>query len=78
MGTTDFQTAYTYSQLSFGGVADLGISKHVILLAFTYAYAPRGDFFRTGAFWEGTSGPSSDASSSDAGKSGSGGVEIKK
>ena len=56
------------------GAADLGISKHVILLGFTYAYAPRGDFFRSGAFWESPSG----GSSSDAGKSGSGGVEIKK
>ena len=82
--TPTFTARLSHQWLNFdnpsntAGVADLGISKHVILLAFTYAYAPRGDFFRTGAFWEGTSGPSSDASSSDAGKSGSGGVEIKK
>ena len=64
------------NQSNTAGAADLGISKHVILLAFTYAYAPRGDFFRAGAFWE---GPSSGSSSpSDAGKSGSGGAEIKK
>jgi hypothetical protein len=64
------------NQSNATGAADLGISKHVILLAFTYAYAPRGDFFRAGAFWE---GPSSGSSSpSDAGKSGSGGAEIKK
>lgn len=62
------------NQTNAPGAADLGISKHVILLAFTYAYAPRGDFFRSGAFWEGTSS----GSPSDAGKSGSGGVEIKK
>jgi hypothetical protein len=64
------------NQSNTAGATDLGISKHVILLAFTYAYAPRGDFFRSGAFWEGPSSGSS--SSSDAGKSGSGGVEIKK
>ncbi len=53
---------------------DLGFSKQMVLLGFTYAYAPRGDFFRSGAFWE----SSSAGSSSEAGKSESGGVEIKK
>lgn len=62
------------NQTNVAGVANLGISKHVILLGLTYAYSPRGDFFRAGAFWEGTSG----VSSSDAGKSGSGGGELKK
>ncbi len=62
------------NQTNSAGVQDLGISKQVILLAFTYAYAPRGDFFRSGAFWEGSSG----GSSSGLGKPGSGGVEIKK
>ena len=62
------------NQTNTGSAGDLGFSKQVILLAFTYAYAPRGDFFRSGAFWESPSG----GSSSDAGKTGSGGVEIKK
>ena len=61
-------------QTSPASAADFGFAKHVILLAFTYAYAPRGDFFRSGAFWDSPSG----GSFSDAGKSGSGGVEIKK
>ena len=61
-------------QTSPASASDFGFAKHVILLAFTYAYSPRGDFFRSGAFWEGTSR----APSSDAGKSGSGGGEIKK
>lgn len=56
---------------------DLGFSKQVILLGFTYAYAPRGDFFRSGAFWEGMSGASSSAESG-TGKSGSGGMDLKK
>lgn len=62
------------NQTSGLSAGDLGFSKHVILLGFTYAYAPRGDFFRSGAFWEGAS------SSVDAGadKSGSGGVDTKK
>jgi hypothetical protein len=62
------------NQTNIGSAGDLGFSKQVILLAFTYAYAPRGDFFRSGAFWGSPSG----GSSSDAGKTGSGGVEIKK
>lgn len=57
--------------------ADLGFSKQVILLGFTYAYAPRGDFFRSGAFWEGASGASS-SGDAGTGKSGSGGVDTKK
>jgi len=56
---------------------DLGFSKQVILLGFTYAYSPRGDFFRAGAFLEGMSSASSSAESG-AGKSESGGVDIKK
>ncbi len=75
--------SFDNNQSNAAGVADLAFSKHVILLAFTYAYAPRGDFFRSGAFWEGPSGASSSdagksGSGGDAGKSGSGGVEIKK
>ncbi len=59
------------------GAGDLGFAKQVILLGFTYAYAPRGDFFRSGAFWEGASGSSSSAEAG-VGKSGSGGVDTKK
>lgn len=65
------------TQTSGVSAGDLGFSKQVILLGFTYAYSPRGDFFRAGAFWEGMSGASSSAESG-AGKSGSGGVDIKK
>lgn len=65
------------SQASGVGAGDLGFSKQVILLGFTYAYAPRGDFFRAGAFWEGSSGAASSAESG-AGKSGAGGVDITK
>ncbi len=62
------------NQVNVASAGDLGFSKQVILLGFTYAYAPRGDFFRSGAFWESPSG----GSPSDAGKSGSGGVDTKK
>ena len=65
------------SQMSGLNAADLGFAKQVILLGFTYAYSPRGDFFRSGAFWEGSSGGSSSAESG-LGKSGSGGVDTKK
>ena len=65
-------------QTSGLNAGDLGFSKHVILLGFTYAYAPRGDFFRSGAFWEGASGTSSSSVDAGAGKSGSGGVDTKK
>lgn len=65
------------SQTSGVGAGDLGFSKQVILLGFTYAYAPRGDFFRAGAFWEGSSGAASSVDSG-TGKSGAGGVDITK
>ncbi|MBX3342686.1 MAG: hypothetical protein KF711_13930 [Nitrospira sp.] len=65
------------NQTSGLSAGDLGFSKHVILLGFTYAYAPRGDFFRSGAFWEGSSGASS-SGDGGAGKSGSEGVDTKK
>lgn len=64
-------------QTSGFSAADLGFSKQMVLLGFTYAYSPRGDFFRTGAFWEGPSGASSSAESG-IGKSGSGGMDTKK
>jgi hypothetical protein len=56
---------------------DFGFAKQVVLFGFTYAYAPRGDFFRSGAFWESSSGASSSAQSG-IGTSGSGGVDTKK
>lgn len=65
------------NQTSGLSAGDLGFAKQVILLGFTYAYAPRGDFFRSGAFWEGSSGGSSSAEAG-VGKSGSGGVDTKK
>jgi len=65
------------TQASGVSAGDLGFSKQVVLLAFTYAYAPRGDFFRSGALWEGSSSASSSAESG-AGKSGSGGADITK
>lgn len=57
------------NQVNTAGVGDLSFSKHVVLIGFTYAYAPRGDFFRSGAFWESPSG----GSSSTTGKSELGG-----
>ena len=65
------------NQTSGISAGDLGFAKQVILFGFTYAYAPRGDFFRSGAFWEGASGSSSSAEAG-AGKSGTGGVDTKK
>lgn len=65
------------NQTSGFSAGDLGFAKQMILLGFTYAYSPRGDFFRSGAFWEGPAGASS-SSESGAGKSGSGGVDTKK
>lgn len=65
------------NQTSGVSAADFGFAKQVVLLGFTYAYSPRGDFFRSGAFWEGPSGASSSAESGVS-KSGSGGVDTKK
>jgi hypothetical protein len=61
---------------SSGGQApdsDFSFSKHIIMLGLSYAYSPRGDFFRS--FWD-----TSSASTKGTGASqpGSGGVEIKK
>jgi len=47
------------NHVDVAGVGNLSFSKHVVLVGFTYAYAPRGDFFRSGAFWESPSGGSS-------------------
>jgi hypothetical protein len=65
------------NQINISNAENLGMSKQVVLLGFTYAYAPRGDFFRSGAFWESSSGTSSSAGSG-VGQSGSGGVDTKK
>ena len=65
------------TQTSGFNAGDLGFAKQMILLGFTYAYSPRGDFFRSGAFWEGSSGSSS-AAEAGVSKSGSGGVDTKK
>ena len=65
------------TQTSGVSAADFGFAKQVVLLGFTYAYSPRGDFFRSGAFWEGPAGAST-STESGAGKSGSGGVDTKK
>jgi hypothetical protein len=46
------------TQTSGVSAADFGFAKQVVLLGFTYAYSPRGDFFRSGAFWEGPAGAS--------------------
>ena len=78
--TPTFTARLSHQWLNFDNLTtgvsggDLGFSKQMVLLGFTYAYAPRGDFFRSGAFWESPSG----GSSSDTGQTGSGGVEIKK
>ena len=65
------------NQTSGFSAGDLGFAKQMILLGFTYAYSPRGDFFRAGAFWEGPSGTPS-SGQSGIGTSGSGGVDTKK
>lgn len=65
------------NQATVASATDLSFAKQVVLLGFTYVYAPRGDFFRSGAFWESSSSTSSSAESGP-GKSGSGGVDIKK
>ena len=59
---------------SSGGVAtasDFSFSKQMIILGLSYAYSPRGDFFRSGAFWDTSSGAST--TGTGASQSGSGG-----
>jgi hypothetical protein len=81
--TRTLQASLSHQWLNFssssegGSVPDFGLSKHMIMLGISYAYSPRGDFFRSGAFWE---SPSSGSSTTGParGQSGSGGVEIKK
>ena len=64
---------------SSGGInnTDFSFSKHVLMLGISYAFAPRGDFFRAGAFWDGAT-PSDSSGGVTPGKSGTGGVDIKK
>lgn len=81
--TRTLQASLSHQWLNFigesGGTggSDFSMSKHMIMVGLSYAYDPRGGFFRSGAFWE---GPSTGSSTSGAapGQPGSGGVEIKK
>jgi hypothetical protein len=82
--TRTLQASLSHQWLNFtsesGGTAgstDFSMSKHMIMLGLSYAYSPRGDFFRSGAFWEGPFSGSSTTGTSPS-QSGSGGVEIKK
>jgi hypothetical protein len=81
--TRSLQASLSHQWLNFSGgsavasASDFSLSKHMVMLGISYAYSPRGDFFRSGAFWE--SPPSgSSTTGSVPGQSGSGGVEIKK
>ncbi len=62
------------NQVNTTSSGDLGFAKQVVLLGFTYAYSPRGDFFRAGAFW----GSPSVGATTDSGKPGAGGIDLKK
>lgn len=81
--TPTFSAFLTHRWLQFDnnvtavGAGDLSFSKQVVLLGLTYAYAPRGDFFRSGAFWEGASTESS-SSGGGSGTTSPGGVDLKK
>jgi hypothetical protein len=83
--TRTLQASLSHQWLNFTGgsdaagaaASDFTMSKHMIMLGLSYAYDPRGGFFRSAAFWEGSSaGTSTTGAPPD--KSGSGGVEIKK
>jgi hypothetical protein len=83
--TRTIQASLSHQWLNFtggsGGAAnstsDFTLSKHMVMLGISYAYSPRGDFFRSTAFWD---SPSSGGSTSGSvpSQSGSSGVEIKK
>jgi hypothetical protein len=81
--TRSLQASLSHQWLNFSGgsdvasASDFGLSKHMVMLGISYAYSPRGDFFRSGAFWESPSSGSSTTGPAP-GQSGSGGVEIKK
>lgn len=83
--TRTLQASFSYQYLNFTGGSDSAansgsnftMSKHMLMLGLSYAYSPRGDFFRGSAFWD---TPSYGSSTTGPGpsQSGSGGVEIKK
>jgi hypothetical protein len=80
--TRTLQASLTHQWLSFAGsggasTSDFTFSKHMIMLGLSYAFAPRGDFFRSGAFWESSSSGSSTTGAKPS-QPGSDGVEIKK
>jgi hypothetical protein len=83
--TRTLQATLSHQWLNFTGGSDSAanssasftLSKHMVMLGLSYAYSPRGDFFRAGAFWDTPSAGSSTTGSSPS-QSGSGGVEIKK
>jgi hypothetical protein len=81
--TQTLQASLSHQWLNFSSssdavsASDFNMSKHMVMLGISYAYSPRGDFFRSGAFWEGPSSGSSRPGSAPS-QSGSGGVEIKK
>lgn len=78
------QASLSHQWLNFAGssgsvatASDFSLSKHMIMLGLSYAYSPRGDFFRSGAFWDTSSGASTTGTGASQSGSG-GGVEIKK
>jgi hypothetical protein len=81
--TRTLQASLSHQWLNFSSgsnassASDFGLSKHMVMLSISYAYSPRGDFFRSGAFWESPSSGSSTTGPAPS-QSGSGGVEIKK
>jgi hypothetical protein len=83
--TRTLQASLSHMWLNFGSesaggatAADFSMSKQMVMLGLSYAYSPRGDFFRSGGFWESPSPSGSSTTGPAPGKSGSGGVEIKK
>jgi hypothetical protein len=78
--TQTLQASLAHQWLNFSGgsdvasASDFSMSKHMVMLGISYAYSPRGDFFRSGPFWE----SSGSSTTGTAPSPGSGGVEIKK
>jgi hypothetical protein len=63
---------FAYNWLRFaggssGGTEDFGVSKHMLMLGLTYAFTPRGDFFRSGAFWQAPSSTGAESGAVPAG-----------
>lgn len=80
--TRTLQASLSHQWLSFAGsggasTSDFTFSKHMIMLGLSYAFAPRGDFFKSSAFWESSSSGSSTTGAKPS-QPGSDGVEIKK